>query len=86
MVTLTISQLRELIRAEIDESLFDHARDQRPEPELIDGREVARRCNVSRQTVFRWRVAGCPAIRTGDTYRYRFADVVHWLEAGGARP
>lgn len=57
-----------------------------PEPELVDGAEMCRRIGVSRTSLHRLRVAGAPAVRVGDTYRYRPGAVVAWLEQREAKP
>ncbi|MFZ5895338.1 MAG: helix-turn-helix domain-containing protein [Myxococcota bacterium] len=86
LLTLTDEEFGALLDKHICAALVERVPHAAQTREFVPATEVARRCSVSRMTVHRWRVAGCPAVRVGDTWRYRFADVVRWLEAGGATP
>jgi hypothetical protein len=78
LVVTTPAELAELVREQIDAALAEHSR-RTVEPDLVDGATMARRVGVSRATLHRLRVGGMPAIRVGDTHRYRPADVLAWL-------
>lgn len=53
--------------------------------EYIDDRELARRLGLSRGTLQQWRSLrredGPPFVRVGHAIRYRWPDVVAWLES-----
>lgn len=52
--------------------------------DLISSSELARRLNVQRNTIFRWRKHGMPYFKTPGTYgrmRFDWVEVVAWLKA-----
>jgi hypothetical protein len=85
LVIVPRAELRELIASAVAEALSEHHHAAAPAPDLVPGADMARRIGVSRTTMHRLRVAGCPAVRVGDTWRYAPADVVAWLRARGQR-
>lgn len=82
LVVLSGERLRALVRAAVVEALEGRAEPRAPQPELVDGRTLMRLLSVSRATLHRMRVAGMPALPVGDTFRYRPAAVLEWLESG----
>lgn len=82
LVVLTRAQLETLLHRVVE--LYVTASPTPREPELVDGTEMCRLITVSRTTLHRLRLRGMPAIPVGDTFRYRPAAVLAWLEAQGA--
>jgi excisionase family DNA binding protein len=80
LVTLTVTQLREIVRDEVVLAIEEHRAGAQPEPDLVGAPEMARRLGVSRTTLHRLRTAGLPAIKVGDVYRYKPAAVLAYLE------
>lgn len=80
LVTLTAADLRALVVDAVADVLAELAAPSGA-PELVDAPTLARRLSVSRSTVHRMRTAGMPAIRMGETFRFRVADCIAWLEA-----
>lgn len=83
LVVLTAEQVTRLAYDAAAAALAEFAADRAPAPELVDGVAMARLISVSRATLHRLRVAGAPAIPVGDTFRYRPAAVIGWLEEQG---
>lgn len=83
LVVVPIETLRSIIRDEVAEAIAEHEAASAPPADLVDGAEMCRRLSVSRTTLHRLRVAGMPAIRVGDTYRYRASACVAWLGSRG---
>lgn len=83
-VTLTVDQLRELVRDIVAEALID-LRPDTSGPATLSGAQMAERIGVSRTTMHSLRVEGCPAIRVGDAYRYEPDRVLTWLRSRGPR-
>jgi len=81
VVTITKGELRELVQEAQLAALAAYEAGKQPAPDLVDGVEMSRRLTVSRTTLHRLRLAGMPAIALGDTFRYRVAAVLAWLEA-----
>jgi hypothetical protein len=79
-VVLTAEQVTQLAYQAAAAALAEFTADQGPAPELVDGVTMGRLIAVSRATLHRLRVAGMPAIAVGDTFRYRPAVVIAWLE------
>ena len=79
VVVTTTAELRELIREELSAARADLPV---VEPAILKGAQVAKKAGVSRTTVHRWRVEGCPAIRLSvDTWGYEWPQVLEWLKS-----
>lgn len=50
--------------------------------DLIPEQAMADRLGVSRQTLRRWRLSGCPHVRLGRRIFYRLADLAAWGKRG----
>ena len=85
IVLLTAEQVSQLAHDAAAAALAEFAADQGPAPELVDGVTMGRLISVSRATLHRLRVSGMPAIAVGDTFRYRPAVVIAWLEERGTK-
>ena len=81
VIVTTPEALRELVRDAVADALAEAAPAAKDEALLVSGGEMARLLGVSRTTMHRLRLEGCPAVRLGDTYRYSTARVMSWLEA-----
>lgn len=79
VVVVTPAELRELISEAVSEAVAELAPADTP-PVLVDGVTLARMLSVSRTTVHRLRVAGMPAVKLGDTWRFRPEECLRWLE------
>jgi hypothetical protein len=79
-VTLTVEELRALIRVELD-AAREREKPPEPEPALVNAHRMAWILNVSRTTIHRLRLDGCPVVRVGDTYKYEPEAVIAWLKA-----
>ena len=84
LIVVPLDQLRAAWREDLTEVLAAHDAKRSNAPVLVDAVALARALSVSRATVHRWRVRGCPCIPVGDTFRYQIAAVVNWLESGRA--
>jgi hypothetical protein len=80
LVTMTASQLRTLVANAVVEALAEYEAGRTPPPELLNGADMARALGISRTSLHRLRVQGCPAVRIGDGFRYRPRAVLAWLE------
>lgn len=80
VVVLTISQFRLLIQEAV-ESVLDDQRASPTEPALLSGSELAARLGISRASVHRLRLEGCPAIKICDSFKFEIAAVLGWLRA-----
>lgn len=86
LVQLTADELRALVNDAVTAALAEHERPTADRgPLLVSGGELARLLGISRTSVHRLRLEGCPTVKLGDTYRYRPADVLAWLETRSAR-
>lgn len=80
VVVLTETQLAELLErsatrgAEL--ALASHVAERASG--LVSGGRMAQLLNVSRSTMHRMRLAGAPAIKLGDTYKYEPDAVIAW--------
>jgi hypothetical protein len=81
LVTLRVADLRQLVQDAVIDALAEFRAGAAPQPELLSGAAMAARLGVSRTTMHRLRLDGCPAVRVGDVYRYRPAIVMAWLES-----
>ena len=82
LVTLTVSELRELVREAVVDLLAEHHHESAVEPLTLSGAEMARKLGVSRSTMAELRTRdGCPAVRIGDHFRFEPAAVMAWLRS-----
>lgn len=79
VVTLTTDALRELVAGAVADALEAHDAAKQPAPDLVCVKEMARRLDVSRTTMHRLRLEGCPAVAIGDTFKYEPPAVLAWL-------
>lgn len=55
-------------------------------PEVIDGKELCKRLDISEPTLIRWRQKGkIPSFRIGTSVRYNWPAVVKHLEKNGGK-
>jgi hypothetical protein len=84
VLTLTLDELRTLIRDEVRAAFAEHS-----PPEgisgLVDRRELARLLDVSLATVTRLTSEGGPVTYVGESPRYEVAAFRAWLEERGRR-
>src|SRR5690606_36864920 len=86
IVLLTESRLRALVGEAVADALGEREGDS-PRTELVSGSELAVLLGVSRTSVHRLRVRGMPAVPILDTYRFRPAECLAWLQSGqGSEP
>jgi excisionase family DNA binding protein len=80
MIAACLAELREMIRQETKAALGE-----RP-AELMTTAQLAKELDVSSDLIRLWvRESGCPCIRAGQKkFRFRFADVIAWLEEKSA--
>jgi excisionase family DNA binding protein len=76
MIAFRPAELREMIRQELKAALGE-----RP-AELMTTAQLSKELDVSEDLIRLWvREQGCPCIRAGQKkFRFRFADVIAWLE------
>jgi excisionase family DNA binding protein len=77
VVTLTLGELRSALQDAITEAVAELA--PTAGPVLLTGAQLAQTLGVSRATVHRLRVSGCPSIKLGDTFRFELEAVLAWL-------
>jgi len=85
LAVLTAEQVAELAYDAAATALAEFTNERTLPPELVDGVAMARLISVSRATLHRLRISGMPAIAVGDTFRYRPATVIAWLEQRGSK-
>lgn len=84
LVLTTRAQLAELVREAVAQAFAEPST--RPmERDVVGPIEMARRLDISRTTLHRMRVAGCPAVRLGDVFKFEPAAVLEWLKSRGSR-
>ena len=79
-VTLTVTELRQLVAEVAREALADGPP---PGPALLDKKGLAQALRVSTSTVSRLLREGCPMIRIGDSPRFELAACMEWLRRRG---
>ena len=85
LVQLTAEDLRSLVAGAVADALRDHAAARPPAPDLLGPGPMAARLGVSRTTLHRMRLIGCPSIAVGDSHKYEPAAVLDWLRARGGK-
>ena len=85
LVMMTRTQLSELVTDAVISALAEFESGKAPPVELVSGVEMARLIGISRTSMHRLRVDGCPAIAVGDTHRFRPRDVLTWLQVRGEK-
>ena len=58
---------------------------EQPTPDLLTGAQMAAKLGISRTSLHRMRVDGCPAIKVGDVYKFEPCAVMAHLRAQGAK-
>lgn len=91
VVTLTVTELRELVRSEVDSALAEALAGARKPPALLSRAALADALGISLPTVDRMRrEQGFPKVRVGDVHKFELAAVLAWLrrrgDAGGDEP
>jgi len=87
IVTLTVGELRSIIREEVQRAYEAWQREQ-PERALVwvGPEEIQKRFGISRGTVHNWiRNEGCPHDMRGKILRFQISAVEAWFAAGRAR-
>jgi len=89
MLVVRPSELGTIIRRELKAALAEYPAEPttaQSAEEMISTAQIAKELDVSEDLVRLWvRDKGCPHIRIGEKkLRYRFADVVAWLEEKSA--
>ena len=79
VATLTVGELRELVRAEMRDAIADRP----PTSTLLDRAALARALDLSLPSIDRLRKRGLPHVRLGDVDRFEFERVLDWLRGGG---
>jgi len=83
LVTLTVSQLRALVREEVNDAIGTSSDDQK----WLTLEQVADMLQVTTKTVRAWvRDEGLPASKAGPEYRFRKDLVLSWLEERAVKP
>ncbi|HEU4581705.1 MAG TPA: hypothetical protein VFS67_25795 [Polyangiaceae bacterium] len=80
-VSLTLGELRELVREVALEAVAEAAGS--PRPALLDRNGLAQALGVGTSTVDRFRREGMPALWAGDSPRFELADCLAWLRGRG---
>ncbi len=78
VVTLTVEQLRELVRESVADLIDDFPAS---EPGLMDQAGLSRALKISVSTIHKLRAAGLPTIYVGESPRFVLDEVVGWLRA-----
>lgn len=84
-VTLTLGELRDLVRDAALESIVEAATvaDGAPKPALLDRAGLARALSLGTSTVARLRREGMPTILVGDSPRFELEPCLAWLRGRG---
>jgi hypothetical protein len=77
VVTLTLGQLRAMVREEIDRAVEEVE----GPPALIDTNALSRHLGVSSRTVFELRKQGLPVVWLCDSPRFELGACLDWLKA-----
>lgn len=78
IIDLTAQQLRAMIGEVLRGALDQRSEDS--DAQLLSTTELAKRTGVSCDLVRGWAANGCPHLRVGRKYRFRYSAVVAWLE------
>lgn len=77
-----------LTAGELDQRVYDAAarayadyRAGEQQQDLVGPAEMARRLDISRTSLHRLRLEGCPALKLGDCFKFEPAAVLAWLRA-----
>jgi hypothetical protein len=76
-VTLTLGELRELVRDAAIEAVAESGG--APQPALLDRSGLAQALGVGTSTVDRFRREGCPVLWVGDSPRFELEPCMAWL-------
>ena len=83
-VTLTVEELRALVRAAVREELSANAP---PGADVMTAEEAGKVLRLHPAVVRRYvRTQGLPAHRVGSEYRFRRSEILAWLEEHATRP
>ena len=77
-VTLTVAQLKQLVRDAAAEAL---AQAHKPPDKWVDVETAAEHFGVSGQTIRNWIMAGAPAAKPGRDYKVQLEPFNEWVEA-----
>lgn len=80
VVTLTTTALADLMREQVAEALAEHRESEAPEKLLLGVSKMAELLDISRSTLDRLRLEGCPAVPVGDVFKFEPAEVLRWLK------
>lgn len=83
VVTLTVDELREIIREELQAASAAEISGVAPARLLVGGADLGRMLGCSRTQVHRLRLEGAPTVKLGDSYRFEPAAVLAWLKERG---
>lgn len=81
LVQLSADDLRALVVDAVAEALRERFAERPTEAALLGPGPMAARLGVSRTTLHRLRLDGCPAVRLGDSWKYEPTTVLDWLRA-----
>lgn len=84
-VTLTRAELRELVTEAVISALAEFKAGEQPVPDLLTGAQMAAKLGISRTSLHRLRVDGCPAVQVGDVYKFEPSAVMAHLRRQGTR-
>lgn len=79
VVTLTVEQLRELVRDSVADLIDDFPA--AAEPGLLDIVALSKALKTSATTIHKLRATGLPTIFVGDAPRFELSEVLEWLKA-----
>lgn len=83
IIVTTPDTLRNIVTDAVAEALSASTTSHQSEPALLSGAALAAKLGLSRTSVHRLRLAGAPAVRVGDTYKFSAPKVMQWLETRG---
>lgn len=86
LVVISKEALREVVRDAVAEVLCaSRGAPREIERQIVGPVEMARMLDVSRTTLHRLRVEGCPAVKLGDCFKFSPPEVLAWLKARGQK-
>jgi hypothetical protein len=85
VVLVSTEALREIVTESVAAALAERSESRPVDRQIVGPTEMARMLDVSRTTLHRLRVDGCPAVKLGDCFKFSPPEVMAWLKSRGQK-
>jgi hypothetical protein len=85
VILVSTEALREIVTEAVAAALAERSESRPVDRQIVGPTEMARMLDVSRTTLHRLRVDGCPAVKLGDCFKFSPSEVMAWLKARGQK-